>query len=161
VIGRVPLAIARVILAVALLVAGCGGSSRPFDRVDLIPSYWDVVRVAGADVTGAPLPVLTIGRSSSGRVALACGEIDLSYVADTDGSALSFAEQRVAAGCAASLQAQDAAIRAAVGNVRSWRVDSETDIEMLDAAGQSVLSLRLTDCDCPHQPPGMGGPTSS
>jgi len=79
-----------VLLAIALLVAGCGGGSRPFDKVALIPSTWEIVRVSGADLVGATLPILTIGRSNSARVALTCGEVDFQYNADTDGGAVGF-----------------------------------------------------------------------
>jgi hypothetical protein len=152
---------ARAALLCAVLIAGCGGSTRPFDRVALIPSYWDVVRVSGSAIVGDAPPVLTVGRSNSGRVALHCGEIDLRYSADTGGSTLTFEEQRVAAACQSPGDNQDLAVRSAIGAIHSWRVVSETEIEMLDAGGRAVLDLRMTTCNCPHQPPGSGGPTSS
>ena len=151
----------RVALAIALLVAGCGGGSRPFEQVALIPSYWEIVRVSGTDLTGATLPILTIGRSNSARVALTCGEIDFQYSADTDGSALGFSEQRVAPACTTPQGQQDVAIRSAIKAVEAWRVVTDTSIELLDGHGQAVLSLQATTCDCPHQPPGTGPPTSS
>lgn len=150
-----------VLLAIALLVAGCGGGSRPFDKVALIPSTWEIVRVSGADLVGATLPILTIGRSNSARVALTCGEIDFQYNADTDGAALGFGEQRVAAACETAPDQGDIAVRRAIGAVEAWRAVSDTSIELLDGHGQAVLSLQATTCDCPHQPPGTGGPTSS
>jgi len=151
----------RALLAGALLVAGCGGADRPFDKVALIPSYWEIVRVSGTDLVGATLPILTIGRSNSARVALTCGEIDFQYNADTDGAALSFGEQRVATACEAPPDNNDTAIRSAIGAVQAWRVVSETSIELLGRDGKAVLSLQATTCDCPHQPPGSGRPTSS
>ena len=151
----------RVLVAVALLVAACGGANRPFDKVALIPSYWDIVRVSGTDLTGATLPVLTIGRSNSARVALSCGEIDFQYSADTDGAALRFGEQRVATACETPPDQQDAAVRSAVAAVQAWRVVSDASIELLDRDGTAVLSLQATTCDCPHQPPGTGRPTAS
>ena len=151
----------RVVLALALLVAGCGAAKRPFDEVALIPSTWEIVRVSGTDLVGATLPILTVGRSNSARVALTCGEIDLQYVADTDGSALRFGEQRVAAACETPPDQQDATIRSAIGSVAEWRVVSDNSIELLDGRGQALLSLQATTCDCPHQPPGTGAPTSS
>jgi hypothetical protein len=151
----------RALLAVALLVAGCGGASRPFEKVALIPSYWDVVRVSGTDLTGATLPVLTIGRSNSARVALTCGEIDFQYSADTDGAALRFGEQRVATSCETPPDQADVAVRSAIRAVEAWRVVSDSSIELLDRDGKAVLSLQATTCDCPHQPPGTGRPTSS
>jgi hypothetical protein len=149
------------LLAGALLVAGCGGADRPFDKVALIPSYWEIVRVSGTDLVGATLPILTIGRSNSARVALTCGEIDFQYNADTDGAALSFGEQRVATACETPPDEKDIAVRSAIGAVKGWRVVSDTSIELLDGRGQAVLSLQATTCDCPHQPPGTGQPTSS
>lgn len=151
----------RALLAVALLVAGCGNADRPFDKVALIPSYWEIVRASGTDLVGVTLPVLTIGRSSSARVALTCGEIDFQYTADADGAALSFGEQRVATACVAPPDQRDIAVRGAIGAVQAWRVVSETSIELLDRDGRAVLSLQATTCDCPHQPPGTGRPTPS
>ena len=151
----------RALLAVALLVAGCGGAGRPFEKVALIPSYWDVVRVSGTDLTGATLPVLTIGRSNSARVALTCGEIDFQYSADTNGAALRFGEQRVATSCETPPDQADVAVRSAIRAVEAWRVVSDSSIELLDRDGKAVLSLQATTCDCPHQPPGTGRPTSS
>jgi len=151
----------RILLAAALLVAGCGAANRPFDKVALIPSYWEVVRVSGTDLVGATLPILTIGRSNSARIALTCGEIDFQYSADTDGAALRFGEQRVATPCATPSRQEDVAVRSAIGAVEAWRVVSDSSIELLDGHGQAVLSLQATTCDCPHQPPGTGGPTSS
>jgi len=151
----------RALLAVALLVAGCGGAGRPFEKVALIPSYWDVVRVSGTDLTGPTLPVLTIGRSNSARVALTCGEIDFQYSADTDGAALRFGEQRVATSCETPPDQADVAVRSAIRAVEAWRVVSDSSIELLDRDGKAVLSLQATTCDCPHQPPGTGRPTSS
>lgn len=151
----------RVALVLALLASGCGAATRPFDQVALIPSTWEIVRVSTTDLVGATLPVLTIGRSNSARVALACGEIDLRYASETDGAALTFAEQRVAAACDPPAERQDAVIRAAITSVQAWRVVSETAIELLGGDGRPLLSLQLTTCDCPHQPPGTGGPTSS
>ena len=148
-------------MTVALLVGACGARDRPFDRIDLIPSYWQVVTVSGTAVAGEELPVLSIERSNAARVELRCGEIDFRYASDTDGAALTFGEQRVDAACQSPPDAQDVAIRAAIASVRSWRVTSDTTIEMLDAGGRAVLSLQVTSCDCPHQPPGTGGPTSS
>ena len=149
-----------VALAVALLAAACTAAGRPFDRIDLIPSYWEVAAVAGQTVEG-DLPVISIERSNSARVELHCGEIDFRYTSDTDGAALSFDEQRVDATCRSPLEQQDVAIRSAIAGVRGWRVVSDTAIEMLDQAGQAVLSLTMTTCDCPHQPPGSPGARSS
>jgi hypothetical protein len=56
---------------------------------------------------------------------------------------------------------EDVAVRSALGAVQAWRVVSETSIELLDRDGRAVLSLQATTCDCPHQPPGTGRPTSS
>lgn len=145
---------------IALLMAACSTADRPFDRIDLIPSYWEVVTVSGTTVAG-DLPVVSIERSNSARVELHCGEVDLRYTSDTDGAALTFAEQRVAATCSSPPEPQDVAIRSAVAAVRSWRVTTDTTIEMLDQAGQAVLSLSMTTCDCPHQPPGSVGPRPS
>jgi hypothetical protein len=117
--------------------------------------------VNGAPATGPTLPFVAIERSSSARAEMVCGEIDFRYISDTDGAALSFAEQRVDAACAAPTDPQDVAIRAAIAAVRSWRATSDTTIEMLDPGGRTVLSLRLTTCNCPHAPPGTGAPTSS
>jgi len=148
------------VLVMALLAAACSGADRPFDRIDLIPSYWEVVSVSGATVAG-DLPVVSIERSNSARIELHCGEIDFRYTSDTDGAALTFAEQRVAATCALPPEPQDVAIRSAIAGVRSWRVTSDLTIEMLDEAGRAVLSLTKTTCDCPHQPPGSVGPRPS
>jgi hypothetical protein len=153
--------VARAALFVGLLAAGCGSSDRPFDRVALIPSTWEIVTVSGTTIDGEAPPVLSIGRSNSARVELDCGEIDLRYISDTDGAALSFGEQRVEAACQASAAGEDVAIRTAISSVDTWRVISDTTIEMLDEGGRALLSLRLTSCDCPHLPPGTGGPTSS
>ena len=147
-------------MAIALLTAACSTADRPFDRIDLIPSYWEVVSLSGAAVAG-DLPVVSIERSNSARIELHCGEIDFRYTSDTDGAALTFAEQRVTATCTSPPEAQDVAIRSAMAGVRSWRVTSETTIEMLDEAGHAVLSLTKTTCDCPHQPPGSVGPRPS
>jgi hypothetical protein len=151
----------RVALALALLLAGCGGAQRPFDQVALIPSTWEIVRVSSTDLTGANFPILTIGRSNSARVELTCGEIDLQYTADTAGSALRFGEQRVAAACETPPEQEDDTIRSAIGSVEAWRVVSDTSIELLDGRGQALLALQSTTCDCPHQPPGTGRPTAS
>jgi len=148
-------------VALALLLSACGAADRPFDRVDLIPSYWEIASVSGAPATGATPPFLAIERSSSARVEMACGEIDYRYVADTDGAALSFAEQRVDAACTTPTDPQDVAIRAAISGVSRWRVTSDTMIDMIDAGGVARLSLRMTTCNCPHAPPGTGAPTSS
>jgi hypothetical protein len=152
---------ARLLIAIGCVAAGCGASDRPFDRVALIPSTWEIVTVSGAAVDGDPLPILAIGRSDSARVELRCGEIDLQYISDTDGAALSFGEQRVFGACQAPADKQDVTIRTAIGAVNAWRVLSDSTIEMLDQGGRAVLSLRMTSCDCPHQPPGTGAPTSS
>ena len=152
----------RALLAIALLlVSGCGVANRPFDQVALIPSTWEIVRVSGTDLVGATLPILTIGRSNSARVALTCGEIDFQYSADTEGSALGFGELRVSAACETPPDQEDFTIRNAISAVEAWRVVSDTSIELLDQHGQAVLSLQATTCDCPHQPPGSGAPTSS
>jgi hypothetical protein len=151
----------RAVLSFAVLLGGCAGSSRPFDKVALIPSYWEIVCMQGSDVVGDPLPILTIGRSNSARVALTCGEVDLRYTADTDGAALSFGEQRVVPACDQPADQQDAMIRAAITSVQAWRVISDTDIELLGRDGTALLSLQATSCNCPHQPPGTGAPTSS
>jgi hypothetical protein len=147
-------------LAVALVVIGCA-ADRPFDKVALIPSTWDIVSVGGAPVQGATPLVLTIGRSSSARVAIACGEVDYRYTADTTGATLSFAEQRITASCQAPSGADDGAILDAIARVKAWRAPSEASIELLDGSGATLLTLRLTTCDCPHQPPGTGPATSS
>ena len=144
-----------------MLVTGCGTADRPFDRIDLIPSYWDVTSVNGAEVAGDAPSVFSIERSSSARVQVACGEIDFRYTVDLKGSALSFAELRVDAACQSPPDQQDVAIRAAAASVRGWRVTSADTIEMLDAGGRAILALRMTTCNCPHSPPGSVAPTSS
>jgi hypothetical protein len=148
-------------LAVAVLVAGCGALSRPSDRVELIPSNWEIVSVSGSSLDDATLPTLSIGRSNSARLALQCGEIDLRYVSDTAGAALSFGEQRADATCATPMVPGDAAIRTAIVAVGEWRVVSATSIEMVDRGGRALLSLRAMSCDCPHHLPGQSAPTSS
>jgi hypothetical protein len=148
-------------LAVAVLVAGCGALNRPSDRVELIPSQWEIVSVTGSAIDDATMPTLAIGRSNSARLGLHCGEIDLRYVSDTAGSALSFGEQRVSATCATPADPEDVAIRSAVDGVEGWRVVSATSIELVDEGGRALLSLRATTCDCPHQPAGTAGPTPS
>jgi hypothetical protein len=148
-------------LAVAVLVAGCGALSRPPDRVELIPSQWEIVSVRGSAIDDATLPTLAIGRSNSARLGLRCGEVDLRYVSDSDGSALTFGEQRVSATCATPADPEDAAIRSAIVDVGEWRVESATSIELVDEGGHALLSLRATTCDCPHQPAGTAGPTPS
>jgi hypothetical protein len=148
-------------LALAVVAAACGSADRPFDRVQLIPSYWDIVSINGSVVTGsAPLRV-AIGRSNSARLELQCGEIDLRYTSDQPGSALTFVEQRLDAACQAPVEPGDAAIRRAVADVRAWRVISDSSIELVDGGGTALLSLQATTCDCPHQLPGEASPTSS
>jgi hypothetical protein len=148
-------------LVVAVLGAGCGALNRPSDRVVLIPSQWEIVSVTGSAIDDATMPTIAIGRSNSARLGLHCGEIDLRYVTDTGGSALSFGEQRVSATCATPADPEDAAIRSAIVDVGEWRVVSDTSIELVDAGGRALLSLRATTCDCPHQPAGTAGPTPS
>ena len=148
-------------ILVGAVAAACGTAVRPSFHVDLIPSTWEIDSVSGAEVQGASPPILTIGRSDSARLGLHCGEIDLRYVTDTDGSALSFGEQRVGATCATPTDPEDVAIRGAVGRVEGWRIVSDTSIELVDDGGRALLSLRATTCDCPHQPAGSAGPTSS
>jgi hypothetical protein len=147
-------------LAVAVLVAGCGALNRPPDRVELIPSQWEIVSVTGSAIDDAMLPTIAIGRSNSARLALHCGEIDLRYVSDTNGAALSFGEQRVDAACVAPTDPEDVAISNAIDGVEGWRVVSDTSIELVDDGGRALLSLRATTCDCPHQPLGDASPTA-
>jgi hypothetical protein len=149
-------------LAVALLVAGCGSAAPSTPGVALIPSIWEVASVRGTTIDGATLPVLAIERSNLARLELACGEVDLRYASGTSGgTSLSFVEQRVAATCATPIDPDDIALRAAIADVEGWRVMSDTSIELLDQGGGVLVALRATTCDCPHQPPGTGGPTSS
>ncbi len=117
--------------------------------------------MTGSAIDDATMPTIAIGRSNSARLGLHCGEIDLRYVSDTGGSALSFGEQRVGATCATPTNSEDVAIRSAVGRVEGWRVVSDTSIELVDEGGRALLSLRATTCDCPHQPAGSAGPTPS
>jgi len=117
--------------------------------------------VRGSAIDDATLPTLAIGRSNSARLGLRCGEIDLRYVSENDGSALTFGEQRVGATCTTPTDPEDVAIRSAVGRVEGWRVVSDTSIDLVDEGGRALLSLRATTCDCPHQPAGNAGPTSS
>jgi len=148
-------------LAIAVLVAGCGALNRPSGRVVLIPSQWEIVSVTGSAIDDATMPTIAIGRSNSARLGLHCGEIDLRYVSDTGGSALTFGEQREDAACVAPPNPEDVAIRAAVDGVKGWRVVSDTSIELVDEGGRTLLSLRATTCDCPHQPAGNARPTPS
>ena len=148
-------------LAVAVLLAGCGALNRPSDRVELIPSNWEIVSVRGSALDDATLPTLSIGRSNSARLALQCGEIDLRYVSDTAGVALSFGEQRIGPTCATPTAPEDAAIRRAIVAVGEWRVVSATSIEMVDEGGRALLSLRAVTCDCPHHLPGDSAPRAS
>ena len=149
-------------LAMALFVAGCGSAAPSTPGVALVPSIWEVVSVRGSAIDDASLPVLAIERSNVARLELACGEVDLRYASGTSGGAsLSFGEQRVAATCATPTDPDDIALRVAIADVEGWRVMSDTSIELLDKGGQVLVALRATTCDCPHQPPGTGWPTSS
>jgi hypothetical protein len=74
----------RVAFALVLLAAGCT-LDRPFDRIDLIPSAWDVVSVAGTAIAVGTAPTLVIDRNNAAQLNLRCGAVDLRYGSDTVG----------------------------------------------------------------------------
>lgn len=142
----------RTALLLCFVLSGCGLADRPLDRVQLIPSAWEILSVNTTAIDAATRPTLAIDPNNGARLWLGCGLIYLQYISDTDGSALTFGEVRVDASCAGSTDQATVAVRAALASVEEWRVVSGTSIEMLSEDGRTVLALRMGAVPSPGTP---------
>jgi hypothetical protein len=141
-----------VLLLLCLVLSGCGLPDRPLDRVQLVPSAWEILSVDGSALDEGSRRTLAIDDNNAARLWLGCGLIYLQYDSDTDGSALGFTEVRVDDACAGSSDQTTVAVRQALDAVEEWRVVSDTSIEMLDGDGRPVLALRTGPIPSPATP---------
>jgi hypothetical protein len=112
-----------------LLFAAC----QPAYQVDLVGTQWSIQSIDGTPVE-TPTAVLHFG--SDGQAAddavlsLACGDVPLAWVWDTDGSALNLLPGDSSETCREGVSAGDAAVLDAIGGVESWSVQGRDEITL-------------------------------
>jgi hypothetical protein len=143
----------RTALLLCVFLGSCGLADRRSDRIQIIPSAWEIVSVDGSALDTAALPTLAIDRNNTARLFLGCGVIYLRYISDTDGQALSFGEKRVDARCAESSDQSIVAVREALKAVDEWRVTSDASIAMVSGDGRTLLALRMGSVPSPAPDP--------
>jgi hypothetical protein len=102
-----------------LVVAGC----EPAHLLHLPGTTWSVTSIDRQPAVDSPLPTITFDEGNNAVLRLACGDVSLRWVWDTDGAALDLsARDADMPDACASASEQDAAVLAAVGEIVEWRI---------------------------------------
>ena len=118
-----PRALAAVVVSVLLFAAGCEAAY----QLDLPGTTWQVTSLDDESLD-APTPSIAFSEDgNSARLALACGEVDLVWAWDTDGSAMGFSDEDRDPDCA-DPSASDAEVLEAFTGAEEWSVQGERDI---------------------------------
>jgi META domain len=116
----------RFIIA-AMTLAFSASCAVPAYQLDLPGTRWSIVSRDGVQ-TEAPHPALRFGeQSNDATLSMACGQVPLDWIWDTDGSALSLTPRAIPASCASE---QDAAVLRAIRSVEEWKVQSDGRITL-------------------------------
>lgn len=125
--------LAAVAASVVLFAAGCAAAH----QLDLPNTTWQVTSLDDESLD-APTPSITFSRDgNSARLILACGEVDLIWAWDTDGSAIGFGAEDRDPGCV-DPSASDAEVLDALTGAEEWSVQGDSDITI---RGERVLRL--------------------
>jgi hypothetical protein len=122
----------RAAVAGTLLLAGCKAAY----QLDLPGTSWEIVSVADESLD-LPRPFAFSEDLDSARLTLDCGDVDLLWVWDSDGSAIGFGVEDRDPACA-DASASDAEVLDALTGAEEWSVQSDREITI---RGEQVLRL--------------------
>lgn len=118
---------ALVVLAVLAMSLATGCEQEAAHQLDLPGTTWEIVSVADKGLAG-PLPTIAFSEDgNSASLTLACGEMELGWAWDSDGSAISFGVKGRAPDCA-NLWGDDGEVLDAVLAAEEWSVQDDRHI---------------------------------
>jgi META domain len=106
---------------------------QPAYQLDLVGTQWSIQSIDGTSID-TPTAVLRFGSDRQAAddavLSLACGDVPLAWVWDTDGSALSLLPGEAPETCRQGVAPGDSAVLDAIGGVESWSVQGHDQITL-------------------------------